>query len=242
MRARLLVLPLCCSLTAPAASQVVTGEIVSVPDNVPVADAALRLAPEDGDTAAAVSDTAGRFVLRPGRRGAYVLEAEAQGLRSARSPAEFRLGEGDSLHVLVRLSADSVLARPVQVLAAVRMTAALREFYARAAQNRFGWFVTRAEIEEQHPFQTVDLLRRAPGIRILPTRGTLGYGVRGRGGCIPNVYVDGTRVVGGAAAIDFWIAPQDLEGIEVYTESTAPPQYGGRNSACTVILLWTRIQ
>lgn len=63
---------------------------------------------------------------------------------------------------------------------------------------------------------------------------------RGRGGCVPAVYLDGMRMAGGAGSIDLWTRPEDLEGIEVYHGATVPVDLSGPGTDCGVVLLWTR--
>jgi hypothetical protein len=67
-----------------------------------------------------------------------------------------------------------------------------------------------------------------PGIRLTPGRGS-GCVVRGRGGCIPAVYLDGMPV--GAGAVDPWTTPDGLEGTEVSSDPGAPVEYDRRGYA-----------
>lgn len=231
-----------CLLAPAAGAQVVTGRVVLTVDDSPVPEARVRIMPEAGDTVEVAADTAGAFVLRPPGHVRFRLGAAALGMRAVEAEDRFRLGEGDSLDVVIRLSPDFVVREPLEVVASVRLTSALRGFYARAATAGFGWFSTRREIQARNAVRTTDLLRAAPGVALVPARGAFGYAVRGRGGCVPTVFIDGTRVVEGANAIDSWTQPEDLEGIEVYTDASVPPGFGGTRSTCTVILLWTRIQ
>ena len=242
MRIHPLLALLPCALASAAGAQVVTGRVVRTVDDSPVPEARVRMMPEAGDTVEVAADTAGAFVLRPPAHVRFRLGAAAAGMMAVDPDDRFRLGEGDSLDVVIRLSPDFVVREPLEVVASVRLTPALRAFYARAAENRFGWFLTRREIEARTAVRTTDLLRTAPGVALVPTRGAFGYALRGRGGCVPTVFVDGTRVMEGGNAIDFWTRPEDLEGIEVYTDASVPSQFGGTRATCTVILLWTRIQ
>ena len=234
----LMLLAAVCLAAVPARAQVVHGRVVAVDGGSAVAGARVRLVPERGaDSASVQADSLGRFTLRARDEGDYRLAASRVGYREAVSP-EFELEEGDSLEVLFRLSADTVLLNPLQVVAAShRRPRRLEEFYERAGRGAFGWFVTREEIERRPALRTTDLLWTARGIDVLPGRGFGGV-VRGRGGCVPAVYLDGMRI--GAGAIDLWTTPGDLEGIEVYTGAGAPVQYAGPGSGCAVVLLWTR--
>ena len=232
-------------LAAPAAAQVVHGRVVAAgaDSSVAVAGAAVRLVGRRGaDSASAAADSAGGFVLRAPRAGRYRLAADGPGLRAART-REMALREGDSLEVVIRLSPDTVLLDPLQVVATRhRRPTWVEEFYRRAEKDAHGWFVTREQIERRRASQTSDLLWMAPGIRLVAARRGGGYQVRGRGGCVPAVFVDGVRVPGGAAAIDLWTTPRELEGIEIYHGSEVPVEYAEPGSGCAVILFWTRFE
>ena len=223
---------------APAAAQVVHGRVVA-PRDAGVAAALVRLVPERGaDTVSVRADSLGRFTLRARGEGDFRIAAARSGFRDAVSPG-FELRRGDSLEVLFRLSPDSAYLRPLEVVASSRrLPGWLEEFYRRAERRSFGWFLTREEIERRPAARTTDLLWTAPGITLAPARRGFGSLVRGRGGCVPAVYLDGMRI--GAGAIDLWTTPSSLEGIEVYTGAGAPAQYGGPGSGCAVVLLWTR--
>jgi hypothetical protein len=221
---------------APAAAQVVRGRVLTVDGDAAVGGAMVRLVPEQGaDSAVDRADTLGRFRLEAPGAGAYRVVAERLGFRDAVS-REFQLDETDSLEVLVRLSADTVVLNPVQVVATSRgRPARIEGFYRRAEARGFGWFLTRDQIERRPSIRATELLWRAPGIRVGRGR-TLDGVVRGRDGCIATVYVDGMRI--NAREVDVFVMPGDLEGIEVYTGSAAPVEYG--MSSCALVLLWTR--
>ena len=52
-----------------------------------------------------------------------------------------------------------------------------------------------------------------------------------------TVYVDGIPTF----SDDFdWIAPQELEAVEVYSGLNVPIEYTSGANSCGVILLWTR--
>ncbi|HET7233568.1 MAG TPA: carboxypeptidase regulatory-like domain-containing protein [Longimicrobium sp.] len=236
MRTRLLVPALVC-LAAPAAAQVVSGRVTGGA-GTPVAAAKVRLVGAAGDTLAVLADAAGRFRLEPAP-GRFHLAATAQGLRAVVSPA-FELARGDSLELRVRMFADSVSPRPLEVVAAARRPPGwVRAFHRRAGESAFGWYVTRERIDRATAFRTSDLLRGAPGITLVPGRPGFGYLVRGPGGCLPAVYLDGMRVRGGSA-VDEWTRPMELEGIEVYAIGGAPAELGGPGGSCIVLALWSR--
>jgi TonB-dependent Receptor Plug Domain len=84
-------------------------------------------------------------------------------------------------------------------------------------------------------------MRTTPGMTVAPN-GSFGYVIRGRGGCTPEVFIDGMKVMQGADEIDNLVRPQEVSGVEVYTGSAGvPPQYAGMAGGdCGVVLVWTK--
>ncbi|MBV9111159.1 MAG: hypothetical protein JO306_17265, partial [Gemmatimonadetes bacterium] len=59
------------------------------------------------------------------------------------------------------------------------------------------------------------------------------------GGCVPVLVVDGIPMPG--TEMDLEIAPEDIEGIEVYRgPSEIPPRYIALASPCGLIVVWSR--
>jgi outer membrane cobalamin receptor len=114
-------------------------------------------------------------------------------------------------------------------------------FTERAKRGGFGRFITEADISKRSAFVVTDVLRTTPGLQVVPNGG-LGYTVLGRGGCMPDLFIDGTRVLDGTAQIDQMVQPTEVGGIEVYTSGAgAPPQLqGAGGSACGVVAIWTK--
>jgi hypothetical protein len=136
-----------------------------------------------------------------------------------------------------------------QELAAVKASAAkvrlgLRDFDERRALGA-GQFYTRDDIVKRNTAHTSDILRDARGVRLVRLRSG-GYGVRfaafstGRGGCTPNLWIDG-QLVPGAEVDD--VTATDLEAIELYENWTSTPQQFSKGTAlpCGTIVLWTRV-
>ena len=241
MRHGLIATTLAATLVAAGArAQVVHGRVVESAADAPVATAAVRLLADSVEVDAAFTDSTGSFTVQAADAGSFRLSADRLGYRAATS-RPFALRDGDTLRVLFRLAPDTVLLQPLQVVSRRRLTQRLRDFYARVDRGP-GRFVTREELERRHPVNTTDLFFNIPGIRVVPSRRGAGNGVRGRGGCVPVVFIDGMRVVNGADEVDMWIPPMDLEGIEVYHGPETPVEYTGPGgAACGAVLFWTRI-
>jgi outer membrane receptor for monomeric catechols len=109
-------------------------------------------------------------------------------------------------------------------------------------------FLDRKEIEQVNSLYLSDVLRRVPGVRLMlnakgrwVVRMARAVGLN-NSTCQPQVYLDGISFpVVDEFGIDAIFAT-DMEAIEVFRgPSEVPPQYGGANSACGVILMWTKV-
>jgi TonB family protein len=124
----------------------------------------------------------------------------------------------------------------------VKYSGRLAGYYERLARGSSGVFITREQIEKEHPRNLSQLLQRVPGVSLQRLGGgAMGIRLRDRT-CWPLVWLDNNAQSSGEADLD-GIQPNSLEGIELYLGSTtAPPQYTWtRNmSSCGTILLWSR--
>ncbi len=114
--------------------------------------------------------------------------------------------------------------------------------FLQRSKSGFGHFLTRADIEKQHPFQLTDLFRRIPGFQVMRDGG-FGYSIvssRGAGfsgRCQPSVYIDGMRIYD-VSDIDGLVMPDDIAAMEAYAgPAGAPLQY--TSGGCGTILIWT---
>ncbi|HEX5724891.1 MAG TPA: carboxypeptidase regulatory-like domain-containing protein [Longimicrobiaceae bacterium] len=228
---------------APAASQVIDGRLLERGTNKPIDGATVVLIAHNAEAGRAVTDGRGRFVLAIGAAGNYRLSATRTGYLSTLSP-DLMVGVRDSLDVVLRMSTDEVMLNPLEVRASSRrLTPAMAAFYERAERRTSGRFVLRSEIDRMRVQRTSDLLRRMPGIRITPHPRRPGLVVRGRGNCIPRLFVDGQEVTLLGESVDDVVRPGDLEGIEVYSGAGYPLEFGrGDRGTCGAILIWTRMQ
>ncbi len=109
-------------------------------------------------------------------------------------------------------------------------------FYDRR-QLGFGHSFTRDEIEARGPSRVSDLFMGIPGARVISRGGIQRPDVRLRGGCVPDVVLDGVPL-SGPVRVDELLTVHDLEALEVYHGATSPMQYS--RSTCGTILAWTR--
>lgn len=127
-------------------------------------------------------------------------------------------------------------------------------FYQRRSRG-WGAFLAREEIEARGAYRFTQLLGTMRGVRLvrLPVReGGLQairhYTLRIVGKpryCVPLLWVDG--VLWGPVdqvtelGVDVALFPSELEAVEVYRRaSELPPEFGGSDAMCGVIVVWTR--
>lgn len=110
-----------------------------------------------------------------------------------------------------------------------------------------GQFITAADVERANPTRTTALLRTRDGLRLTYDRNGLAYiGVTTQAlPCRPTILIDGfpthpVPVVPGEAAMDWLIHPDEIGGVEIYTNSAKIPAELGRWGGCATIAFWTR--
>jgi hypothetical protein len=230
------------ALAAPAAAQTVHGRVVDRENDRPVQSVTVQLR-SNGDVRAQTTTGAdGTFSLPVPGAGTYQLAAGRIGFQTLVSSG-MRIERLDSMDLTLRLDANEVMLDTVEARTSERRPPArLAAFYERAGRRRQGYFLTREAIEAARASRTSDLLRRIPGLQFRPT--AKGYIVRGRGGCEPQVYVDGMDVNlwHNSNTVDELVRPEDLEGIEVYGSSSIPVEFERSTAGmeCGAVLLWTR--
>jgi hypothetical protein len=224
-------------------AQQVTGRLLETNSNRPVPAAAIILIRNDNAQAgqAVRSGTDGNFVVVAPAAGVYRLRADLPGYRTAISPA-MDLQGGDRVALVWRVVPDTQRMQPVQITASPRLASGRQGgFYERMQRHGFGTFITRDQIEKQHPIWTSDLLRSAPGLVVNPRLGGAGNDVRTTEGCRPEVFVDGVHYPLFFESVDDVVHPDEIEGIEVYPHAAeVPPEYVVPRSNCGVIAIWTR--
>lgn len=226
---------------APALAQAqgtlaINGVVVDSATGVGIALADLSL---DGSTARAQSNERGVFRLSAEGNGPYVLHVRRLGFL----PRVLSLSAAQAgATVTVRLAPSTRSLDAVQVRAArTKYTGRLAGYYSRLERRTQGQFITRDDLEREHPAQLTDMLQRQPGLRI--TRGRpSAQSVRMRGrDCRPLIWLDGTAMPSGDVDLDSF-SPESLEGIEIYLGSTPPAGFlaARGQSECGTILLWSR--
>lgn len=137
-----------------------------------------------------------------------------------------------------------------RVLDTVRVTAT--RVYSRSLEgfnerrkHGLGKFLDEDEIARMNPFETSDVLRRVPLVRVRSSGGESQVVMRsdlGGRDCMPHVWVDGFEMYGMTTdEMDMMTRPGQLEAIEVYTSAIlAPPEFAHGFDNCGTIAIWTK--
>lgn len=238
----------------PGTAQVVEGRMLDSLTHRPIAGGAVLLRDTlDREVAREPVTPDGRFRIRAHSPGVYRLQFVRIGYRTVSSPL-FRLGRDSTVTHTFRIPPIAIALEDLHVTGeATERHLEWVGFYDRQRMG-FGHFLERPEIERRLGGVQVwtQLLSAVPGVRLLAC-GDAPFGcaieVTGmqsfRGSCRPRVIVDGMLwyapdgfSIGPMSDV---VLPENIAAIEVYRRpAELPAQYGGAESGCGVILIWTR--
>lgn len=215
---------------------VVRGRVVEFETDGPLRGVAVQLSTMiDGElsTVTQLSGPGGDFAFPGVRPGVYVLTAAMLGYGGLTDT--LRVEPGSVTEMLVPISVSAVELEPVVVMVRQRPVGPLRGF-ERRRELEAGIFMDREDLDDADVKEFTDLLRNVPGVRMVPTA-SFGYRVRFRGGCVPELWLDGT-LVGMNVDIDSFLRIDDLEAVEIYRGTEVPGEFGA--NLCGAIVAWTR--
>ncbi len=235
-----------------AGTQGIQGRVVEAGSERPLEAVEVGLYTESGELLGSTrTNDRGFFRLPTPRPGRYTLRGEALGYAPAGGgPVE--VGRGRLTVVELRLAPEAIPLEPLVVVGTPRLFhLEMAGFYDRRERTS-GVFLTREELGRRNPERLTDLFWGIPGARLIQDQ-TGQYAVYFRGAertggriCWPRVFLDRQLVhpggfEGGPAVLNGLMDPLDLAGLEVYrTPAEIPSEFSGPNSACGVILLWSR--
>lgn len=255
-------LVLVASVTTTAASQTsVTGTVRGA--GRPLSGAEVRLEPE-GITA--LTDATGEYLLKARQGGVVHLSVRAVGFHPAGRRMLLVTGDTVASDFALDPAAQQLDSLSVEAPgASVRGKMAAFEERRRAGAGRF---YPREVLAKREHATMADVLRMTPGLRLIRRPDLCGGGFAigtGRGGvtgwqswmkcgpgrvvsvepaCYYAIFLDGARywVPGSSEPPDInQFQVRGVQAIEVYRgPAETPIQYQGTNTACGVVILWTR--
>jgi hypothetical protein len=222
------------------AEVVVVGGVFDRAQNVPVPQAWIQLAwvgdvpsgfdPPGGTT---LSDADGRFALEALPVGQYRLVVDALGYRTLTE--EVKIEGASPFSLSIRLAPEAIELEGIVVASVRNPWLEERGFYRRQLRG-MGTTFTADEIRDLRIHQITDLFRMVSGVTLQGAGSPVSPYVLFRGGCRPDVVIDGTNL-GPNVRIDDQVFPRDVQGIEIYRGATSPGLFS--SSSCGAVLLWT---
>jgi hypothetical protein len=184
----------------------------------------------------------GTFAFRGLGPGPVVLHVRAIGFQPV--DTALTLADGQSLTVTI------VLARAPRTLDSVRVRAATPPTDARR-RGGSSIIIGRREIASRAPSRFSDVLRRVPGVSLIPVSTESGtteyiYVMRGvatvKGRACPIAYFIDGHPTDAREGVDRMVIPAEIDSLEVYQSgSQAPARFSTSTSGrCGVIVIWTR--
>ena|SRR5215218_1155651 len=240
----------------PLAAQTVRGKVLDAATGAGVPEAAVRaLTPDGHDVGRARTAADGSFRMQLRTSATVRVEARRTGYQQTLT-AELPVALHEAVEVEVRISATALALEPLRVTARVapprRRSLELNGVYDRERMG-LGRRLFREDIERRPNLDLGGLLQGVVGTRmvyagrykyIVFNRSSISAAMTGGPPCLPRLYLDGVRVeYGGSFDINSFVLPERVEAVELYASAAEiPPQYNGMNSACGVILIWTRTE
>jgi TonB family protein len=220
-----------------SAQAIITGSVTDT-SGVPIFGAKVTLT---GSTAAAETDEMGNFRLVNVPMGQTSVRVRRLGFLPFE--VQLQLAQQAGAEVRVRMTPVVSTLPPVVVRPGhMAYTGRLAGYYKRLERKSSGYFISREEIDRDHPSTTGQLLQRVPGVQAVRGRGGItGVRLRGRT-CWPLVWLDGMPMAAGEVDLDSFV-PSSIQGIELYLGATTAPLayiYDRSLSSCGTILIWSR--
>lgn len=229
----------------------IAGRVLSDSTRAPVPAAELTIA---GTTRSAMTDSAGRFVLREVPAGRRFLVTRALGFRPDTSEVELLDDESLSREVFLRRRITTLGEVSIRDSAPTASPAKLMEFDERRRSAVGGHFLDSTVVARWVNRKTGDLLSTVSGVDVQRQRSAaylIGSrappSIRAGSGfrpppCFMDIYLDGAPVALGNTAFDVnSLGLNHVAAIEVYSgPANTPARYNRTSNGCGVVLIWTK--
>lgn len=212
---------------------VIRGSVVSE-RNQPVPNARVGVIGRERSVA---TDSAGAFHLGNVPAGSQTIEVRALGFAPERNLLHLR-ADGDT-SLAVTLTSMKKVMDTIRVIAQRLYDRDLDGFQRRKRRGG-GHFFDQESIQRRRPYDVFQLLRQVPSVRMM--QNGFDRTVTMRGGCSPELYLNGMRMPTDLVAdLDLLAHPDEVVGLEVYSGIETPAEFSSFGS-CGSIVLWTRLR
>ena len=230
-----------------------SGIVVATRNGIPLKGALVQIT--DGPSTRA--DDNGEWSFTNAPVGTRMLEVRALGYYPDRRAVHVLTGVAP---VRISLSTLEAVLDTVKIKSS-RLSTVDRTGFADRRHGGAGRYLTSEQIMKRQAVFTTDIFKSVQGIRIgyasdtlatdmaiaispddmsLADRRLLMRGISGDW-CAPAIYLDGIHIRHlGADAIDSWLQPKDVAGIEIYSEATVPNEFQQMRSGCGSIVIWKK--
>ena len=229
--------------------QVITGNVVSYDNGLPVAGVPITLLTDARDVVGPTvrADERGEFTIRTNRAGTLRLHVGSVGYTPS-TTAAFPLARDELVAVKVFVSPTQAVMAPLGVVARVMPKSigatSLAGFTYRRERKIAGAFFRRDDIARLGARRVADLVRPLAGVRIegiAPADTITFLQADDLPRCRPLYFVDGKLVTGDARAAAEAITMDRVFGVEVYVNAAdVPAVYADLAGDCGVIAMWTK--
>lgn len=184
-----------------------------------------------------VSAADGSFALLDMPTGSRILNVRAIGFQALRQIVDVLDGEPTVATVALDKPVDLAT---IHVRA--RGTSADLAGFAKRSRGAIGKFMDAGAIAQTRAMTPIDLIRKVPGIRVVPGAGGDRVVIRRSGKwCAPTIYVNGVST-DGDGTLDMYVNASDVVGVELYMSFELVPTEFAPKTPCGSIVFWTSRQ
>ncbi len=211
--------------------------VVRTPDGRPVTGATVLVY---GTDAKGQTSSTGTFSLSGLPAGTYSAEVRAIGYAPKRVPVNLSSTRVASIAIPL----DQRVQQIEGVVVKADRTKLEKDYtgFLDRVKHGMGHYITEEQLANRQAIVFTDVLRMTPGMNVVPN-GSMGYAVQGRGGCTPDIYLDGMPIIDGASSLNDLVNPNDVAGVEIYNGgATTPVQFQSTagSGSCGSVVVWSK--
>lgn len=228
-------------LGASSGDLAISGKVVATATSRPIPNAQVVV----GGSKMVRTNDAGEFFLTNAPGGTQALEVRAVGFYPVRRQVNVISGAPS---VNVSMATLKAVLDTVKIIAKALPKGPDDGQFARRRRMGFGKFITAQDMMRFPVVKTTQVFNRIAGIRSGPDTGRIQMrgafpnpfeGTDGR--CDASIFINGHNMSFMTKEdIDDYVSPDEVAGIEVYSEGTVPPQFQEGLKGCGSVVIWTK--